>query len=164
MKDIYIKKLTIAGLCTALAVSGSFLSFPLFGAKCAPVQHVVNVVLAVVLGPWWALGSAFLASLIRNFLGLGTLFAFPGSMCGAMSAGFLYRKGKRLEWAVTGEVIGTALIGGMLAYPIAKLIMHNDKATLFTFVIPFLISTGIGAIAGYFVSMSLLKMGLLYER
>ena len=37
------KKLALAGVLTALAIVGSFLSFPVAGSKCAPVQHMVNI-------------------------------------------------------------------------------------------------------------------------
>ena len=46
------KKLALAGLLCAVAVVGSMFSFPVFGSKCAPVQHMVNVVSGVLLGPW----------------------------------------------------------------------------------------------------------------
>ena len=46
------QKLAVAGVLTAAAVVGSFLSVPVAGSKCAPVQHMVNVFSAVLLGPW----------------------------------------------------------------------------------------------------------------
>ena len=45
------KKLALAGMFCALCVVGSVFSFPMFGSKCAPVQHMVNVLCAVLLGP-----------------------------------------------------------------------------------------------------------------
>ena len=62
------QKLAIAGVLTAAAVAGSLISVPVAGSKCAPVQHMVNVFAAVMLGPWWGIGIAFCASLIRNLL------------------------------------------------------------------------------------------------
>ena len=53
------QKLAVAGVLTAAAVVGSFLSVPVAGSKCAPVQHMVNVFSAVLLGPWWGIGIAF---------------------------------------------------------------------------------------------------------
>ena len=58
------QKLAIAGVLTAAAVAGSLISVPVAGSKCAPVQHMVNVFAAVMLGPWWGIGIAFCASLI----------------------------------------------------------------------------------------------------
>ena len=83
MKKTNLQKLTVAALLCAVAVVGSLFSFPIFGSKCAPVQHMVNVICGVILGPGYGLGVAFTASLLRNFLGLGSLMAFPGSMFGA---------------------------------------------------------------------------------
>ena len=87
MKKFSVKKLALAGMFCALCVVGSVFSFPMFGSKCAPVQHMVNVLCAVLLGPWWGVGVAFVASLLRNILGLGSLMAFPGSMFGALLRG-----------------------------------------------------------------------------
>ena len=52
MKKSNTKKLALAGVLCAVAVVGSMFSFPVFGSKCAPVQHMVNVLCAVLLGPW----------------------------------------------------------------------------------------------------------------
>ena len=66
MKKNSIRKLTIAGVLVAVAVVGSLFSIPVLGAKCSPVQHMVNVLGAVLLGPWYALGMGF-ADTIKNF-------------------------------------------------------------------------------------------------
>jgi energy coupling factor transporter S component ThiW len=161
MKNTNLKKLTLTALFAAIAVVGSLFSFPVFGAKCAPVQHLINVLCAIFLGPWYGLACAFIASFIRNALGLGTLLAFPGSMCGALLSGLLYKYGKKRWLAYIGEVIGTALIGGMLAAPLAYFILGNAAATLFTFVIPFLISTAGGSIIAAILCETMAKSGLL---
>ena len=78
------KRIALAGVLTAIAVVGSMLSFPVAGSKCAPVQHMVNILAAVTLGPWWGVGIAFAASLLRNILGLGSLMAFRQHGRGAL--------------------------------------------------------------------------------
>ena len=115
----------------------------------------------VTVGPWWALAQAFIASLIRNLLGLGSPLAFPGSMCGALLGGLLYKYGKKLPFAYIGEVVGTGIIGGMLSYPVAYLVMGNKAAALFTFVVPFLISTCGGTIIAIIITLPLKKSGML---
>ena len=161
MKKANLKKLTLTAVFTAVAVVGSMISFPVFGSKCAPVQHLVNVLCAVTLGPAWGVGSAFVASLIRNLTGLGTLLAFPGSMCGALLAGLLYKYLKKLPFAYIGELFGTSVIGGMLSYPIAALILGNSKAALFTFVVPFFVSSAGGTIIAIIITVALQKTGAL---
>lgn len=110
-------KLALAGVLCAVAVVGSLLSFPVLGSKCAPVQHMVNILCAVVLGPWYGVGVAFVASLVRNILGIGSLMAFPGSMCGALLCGVAFWKSKNLPLTLIAEVFGTGIIGGFAAYP-----------------------------------------------
>ena len=117
MKKFSVKKLALAGMFCALCVVGSVFSFPMFGSKCAPVQHMVNVLCAVLLGPWWGVGVAFVASLLRNILGLGSLMAFPGSMFGALLCGLVYAKTKNLIATLVGEVFGTSIVG------------HNGRST-----------------------------------
>ncbi len=161
MKKTDLKKMTVTAIFAAIAVVGSLFSFPVFGSKCAPVQHLVNVLCAVTVGPWWGLAQAFIASLIRNLLGLGSPLAFPGSMCGALLGGLLYKYGKKLPLAYVGEVVGTGIIGGMLSYPIAYFVMGNQAAALFTFVVPFLISTCGGTIIAMVITLPMQKSGLL---
>ena len=102
---LQIKKLTLTALFTAVAVVGSMFSFPVLGSKCAPVQHLVNVLCAVTVGPWWGLAQAFMAALIRNLTGLGSPLAFPGSMCGALLAGLLYQYGKKASVCIRGRSV-----------------------------------------------------------
>lgn len=107
MKSVNIKKLSIAGILCAAAVVGSLFSFPVFGSKCAPVQHMVNIFCAVLLGPGYGVMTAFVASLIRNLLGMGSLMAFPGSMFGAFICGLVYKKFHNILATMVGEVAGT---------------------------------------------------------
>lgn len=83
---------------------------------------MVNVFAAVVLGPWWGVAIAFCASLLRNLLGIGSLMAFPGSMVGALCCGLVYHFSKRISLTCVAEALGTGVLGGLAAYPIAKLL------------------------------------------
>ena len=161
MEKIKLKKLVLTAVFAAVAVVGSLFSFPVFGSKCAPVQHLINVLCAVILGPGYGVAAAFVSSLIRNLLGLGTLLAFPGSMCGALLAGILYHYIKKLPAAYIGEVFGTAVIGGMLSYPVTAFIMGSKRAALFTFVVPFLISTAGGTLLAVLITVPLKQTGVL---
>ena len=155
MKKTNIHKLTFAAVLVSLAVVGSFVSFPIGGSKCAPVQHLVNIIGAVFLGPVWSVGVAFAASLLRNLLGLGTLMAFPGSMAGALLAGILYRYIKALPAAYIGELFGTSVLGGLLAFPVAKFIMGTSAAALFGFILPFFVSCAGGTVLAVFIVTAL---------
>ena len=46
-----MKKLTYSGILIALAVVCSAFYIPVGPAKCFPIQHMVNVLAAVMLGP-----------------------------------------------------------------------------------------------------------------
>ena len=156
-------KLAVAGLLTAAAVAGSLLSVPVAGSKCAPVQHMVNVFAAVILGPWWGVGIAFCASFLRNLMGIGSLLAFPGSMCGALLCGLLYRWLKKLPFAYIGELFGTSVIGGLLCYPVALFLMGNSEAALFGYVLPFFVSSLGGTIIAI-VLVTIMKKVKVFDR
>ena len=146
--DERTRKIAIAGLMTAFAVVGSMFSFPVFSSRCAPVQHMVNILCAVTLGPFYGVMVAFAASLIRNLLGLGSLMAFPGSMIGALLCGIVFSKTDNLMLTLISEVIGTGIIGGLCAYPVAVLLMGQNAGEIafYAYVVPFLISSLGGAI------------------
>lgn len=154
------KKLCIAGVLIALGVVGSMISFPVGASKCAPVQHMINVLAAVLLGPWYGVAMAFLTSLLRNAFGLGTLLAFPGSMLGALCAGLLFWKTKKFYAAFLGEVIGTGLLGGICAYFMATTVMVQ-KAAFFAYVLPFGVSSLGGAIISAVIVLALQKTKII---
>ena len=163
MKENRTKKLCIAGILCAVAVVGSMFSIPVFGSKCAPVQHMVNILAAVVLGPGWGVGIAFCASLIRNLLGLGSLMAFPGSMIGALCCGLAYMAFRKLWLTCIAEASGTGILGGLAAYPVAKLLMGLNPGGLFVYIVPFLVSTVVGSILAYFLVGALQKGGVISQ-
>lgn len=165
MNKINVKKLSSAGVLCAVAVVGSLLSVPVFGSKCAPVQHMVNIFCAVFLGPGYGLGVAFAASLLRNIFGLGSLLAFPGSMFGALLCGIVYRKTKNLPLTLVGEVFGTAILGGLCAYPIAILFMGKSAGEIafYAYIVPFLISTAAGAILSGLVILPLQRTSFFHR-
>lgn len=140
MKKAEVKKLVVAAMFVALAVSLSTFSFPIGASKCFPIQHMVNVLSAVFLGPWYGVLVAFCTSLIRNLLGTGTLLAFPGSMVGALCCGLVYKISRKFIPTYIAEVVGTGILGGIIAFPVASLVMGKEAA-LFTYVVPFLVST-----------------------
>lgn len=156
-------KLAVAGLLTAAAVAGSLLSVPVAGSKCAPVQHMVNVFAAVILGPWWGVGIAFCASFLRNLMGIGSLLAFPGSMVGALCCGMVYHFTKRLDVTCIAEALGTGVLGGLAAYPVAKLLMGLEPGGFTVYMIPFFISTLAGSILAYIVLRVLEKSHVLEQ-
>ena len=149
----HTKKIALAGVLCAVAVVGSMFSFPVFGSKCAPV----------LLGPWYGVAVAFVASLLRNLLGLGSLMAFPGSMCGALLCGIVYHKTKNLLATLAGEVFGTGIIGGLLAWPVAVFLMGKAAGDIafYAYVVPFLVSTVGGSIIAGVVLIALEKNGAL---
>ena len=164
MRASQTKKLALAGLLCAVAVAGSmFIGFPVFGSKCAPVQHMVNILCAVCLGPWYGVGVAFCASLLRNLLGSGSILAFPGSMCGALLCGLVFWKSRNLPAALAAEVLGTGIVGGLAAYPLALLFMPAAAAGIgfAGYVVPFLISTVAGSVLAGILVAALRRSGAL---
>lgn len=150
-------KLALSGLLIGIATILGTFSIPILGAKVSPVQHFINVISGITLGPAFAVGNAFVASLLRNILGTGSLLAFPGSMIGALLAGLIYKKFKSSLGAVIGEVIGTGILGAILAYPVASLILGKESS-LFLYIVPFSSSCIVGAIIAYmFMSVPAIK-------
>lgn len=149
-----VNKVTTAGLFLAIAVVGSVFSFPVGLSKCAPVQHMVNILCAVLLGPFYGIGVAFGASLLRNVLGIGSILAFPGSMIGALLAGLTYKYTRNIFLTLLAEVIGTGILGGLSAYPLAVLFLGKNAGQMafYVYVVPFLVST----VGGFLLSGMLL--------
>ncbi|HWR31003.1 MAG TPA: energy coupling factor transporter S component ThiW [Negativicutes bacterium] len=145
------RKLTFTALFMAVGVLSAHLVYiPVGVAKCFPVQHAINVLLAVLIGTKYSVGAAFGISALRNILGTGSLLAFPGSMIGAALAGIFYSRTNSIWGAVIGEIIGTGVIGGLIAFPVAKYFLGSGVGAMF-FVVPFLVST----VGGSFIAWGL---------
>ena len=155
---INIKKIVVGGMLVAVAVSLSSFSIPIGASKCFPIQHMVNVIAAVFLGPVYGVSMAFCTSLIRNLMGTGSLLAFPGSMVGAWLGAMMFKYTKKLAMAYIGEVFGTGILGGMLCYPVAAFIMGKEAA-VFAYVLPFLMSTLCGTMIAAVLVGALYKSG-----
>lgn len=160
-------KLTLTSIIVALTTLSSHLIYiPIGFTKIFPIQHFSNLLFAVLLGPWYAVSGAFVVSTLRNMLGTGSVFAYPGSMIGALLAGYLFVKTKKIGFAFLGEVIGTGIIGAMATYPIGVL-LFGKELTLFGFVPAFMISSFTGATIAFILLKTFMKNkaigGYLYE-
>ena len=100
----------------------------------------------------------FIIACLRNMLGTGSLLAFPGSMIGAALAGLAYSRYKTLPAAMAGEIFGTGIIGGFVAWIMATLLL-GSKAVAWFFIPPFLVST----IGGSVIACLLLKTGFFKQ-
>lgn len=150
--SVQLKKLVVTALFIALGVLlAPLVSFPLGGARVFPLQHLINVLLAVLIGWRYAVAGAFCISSIRIAMGVGTILAYPGSMIGALLSGLVYQRTHSLIGAAIGEIIGTGIIGGLISYPIAAFVLNSKVVALYTLVVAFLPNTCIGAVAAVII-------------
>lgn len=77
---ISVQKLTLMAMLVAIGTLSSHVFWiPAGVAKAFPVQHAINVIAGVTLGPFPAMVVAFSIGLLRNLFGVGSLLAFPGA-------------------------------------------------------------------------------------
>ena len=72
------RKTAYAVVLVAIGVAlAPYTSFPIGIAKVNPTQHFVNVLAAVILGPWWAVLTDETSALVRLSIGApgSTLFS-----------------------------------------------------------------------------------------
>ncbi|RLC82486.1 MAG: energy coupling factor transporter S component ThiW [Chloroflexi bacterium] len=154
------RKAAYAVVLTAIAVALAPFFIPIGITKCYPAQHMVNVLGAVLLGPWYALAVATAAAIIRNALNLGTIFAFPGGMIGAFLAGWAYRLTRNIYIAALGEVVGTGLIGATASALFVGPVFLGKTMALGTFIVAFSVSTIAGSAIGVLILIGLRRAGM----
>lgn len=132
-----------------------------------PMAHFINIVCAVLLGPWYALICAILIGIIRmTFLGIPPL-ALTGAVFGAFLSGVLYRASKgKLIFAVIGEVVGTGIIGAIVSYPVMTYLVGRTGLSWLFYVPSFISGTLIGGSIAFIFLKQLIKNNLLvkYQR
>jgi len=156
------RRIAQAVVLVAIGVAlAPFTSFPVGIAKVNPTQHFVNVVGAVLLGPWWALIVATIVGVLRNALGVGTLLAFPGGMIGALIAGLAYRLSRNIYLTALGEVIGTGILGAIVSGLLVAPVFMQTTMGLGLLIASFLASTALGSALGVLALKLLQRAGTL---
>lgn len=149
---------TIVFIAAGVALS-PLTSIPIGFVKINPTQHFLNVLAAVTVGPLWGGFMAYAVGQTRILLGLGTLFAFPGGMIGAVVSGLVWRLTGNLYLTAAGEVVGTGLLGSAVsAFVFAPLI--NSKVTFGVLFPVFGLSTLAGSILAVLTILALRKAGV----
>ncbi|MEM2896597.1 MAG: energy coupling factor transporter S component ThiW [Candidatus Bathyarchaeia archaeon] len=153
---------------TAVAIVLSPFYIPAGPTKLYPAQHMINAISGVLLGPWYAIIIATMAGVIRNLLGTGTIFAFPGGIPGALIVGLLHRYVLKKDYAALTEPIGTALGAFLSALLIAPMAFQfgviKSIMPLQVFLIAFLISSIPGSFIGFTVILLLRKTGIVISK
>ncbi len=169
VSGVFLRRFSLALMLAALTVALSPVFIPVGPTKALPWQHMTNVISGVLLGPVWATVIAFVVGVVRNALGLGTIYAFPGGIPGAVLVGvgayMLRRVGRSPEYAAFLEPLGTAVIGFLLALLIfAPLLGHFERwvAALSIIWLGWLASTLIGTIIGFTVLKVVKRAGILF--
>ncbi len=152
------RKLVLAALFAGLGVLLSSFAIPVGGARVFPFQHTINAVAGVLLGPWWAAGSALVTATLRVSLGTGSLFAFPGSPFGAIAVGLAYKLLRRDEAALF-EPLGTVFVGATLGALLISPFLGEAAGGLLALMVAFALSSIPGAIIGYLVLKMLRRIG-----
>jgi len=143
------RKVAYAVVLVAIGVAlAPYTSFPIGIAKVNPTQHFVNVLGAVLLGPWWAMIVAGVVGIIRNAMGVGTLLAFPGGMIGAFLAGLFYLRKRNIYEGAMGEVMGTGFIAPVVSAVFVAPVLMGKAIPLLALIPSFLASTVAGAVLG----------------
>ncbi|MGQ9680746.1 MAG: energy coupling factor transporter S component ThiW [Candidatus Bathyarchaeia archaeon] len=110
-------QIALSAVLTALGVILSPLfSIPIPPIKAYPLQHCINIIAGVMLGPSWAVIIATMIGIIRNLLGTGTFFAFPGGVFGGLVVGLVYKYLWRSDFSAFTENLGTVVIGATVGY------------------------------------------------
>jgi energy coupling factor transporter S component ThiW len=168
-RKILTRKIGLTAVLAAVAVVLSpIVSVPLGFAKPFPIQHMVNAIAGVLLGPWYAVLVALVAGTVRNILGSGSVHAFPGGIFGALVVGLVNRYLFKSDYAALTEPIGTGLIGAVVsAYLVGPWALSvgllTSLPTVDVFIILFLTSSIPGSILGLVVLKIIRRAGVWPE-
>ena len=151
------KKMVLTAMLACLAfVLNSFVYFP----AIAPFQHFVDVLAAVLVGPWYGFASALICGIMRMISGR-TIQAVTGAIFGPILGGLLYKKTKNIYLVWLGEVVGTGLCGAMASYPLMKMFYGLDAQSPFYYIPFYTPSAVVGGAMGVAVYFILKRSGIL---
>lgn len=127
-----------------------------------PMAHFINIICAVLLGPWDSLLCAVIIGLLRMTLMAIPPLALTGAVFGAFLSGVFYRMSKgSLLAAVLGEVIGTGIVGAVISYPVMTFLWGKEGLGLLFYIPSFFCGTLIGGSIAFLFLKKLARAGLL---
>ena len=151
------KKMVLTAMLACLAfVLNTFVYFP----AMAPFQHFVDVLAAVLVGPWYGCASALICGIMRMISGR-TIQAVTGAIFGPILGGLLYKKTKNIYLVWLGEVVGTGFCGAMASYPLMKMFYGLDAQSPFYYIPFYTPSAVVGGAMGVAVYFILKRSGIL---
>lgn len=160
-RTLSIRKIAMAGVLVAVAVAGSLISFPVAGSKCAPVQHMVNICAAVFFRTCMGCRCGILCEYHQKPDRTWKPHGIPGKhgRCSVLWTDVQIQQ--KIIPTCIAEALGTGILGGLAAYPLAKYVMLIQPEGMFIYIVPFLISTVAGSIVATIVMLILKKNGAL---
>ncbi|MBU6996504.1 MAG: energy coupling factor transporter S component ThiW [Theionarchaea archaeon] len=143
------KLLSYIAIFGALGAALGWISIPVGPTRVFPLQHTINAISGVLIGPW-AVVSSLIAATVRFSTGMGSIHAFSGSPFGALVVSLVYKLIKK-DAAAFFEPVGTVCIGGTLSGLLIAPFITENAPTLWFFWTAFGASCIPGAILGYFI-------------
>lgn len=151
------KKMVLTGMLACVAfVLNTFVYFP----AMAPFQHFVDVLAAVLVGPWYGFAAALICGILRMLSGR-TIQAVTGAIFGPILGGLIYRKTKNIYLTFIGEVVGTGFCGAMASYPLMKWFYGLDAQSPFYYIPFYTPAAVVGGAMGVAVVLVLKHSGVL---
>jgi len=120
---------------------------------------MLNGVAGDLIGPWYGVLAALIAGIIRNTIGAGRIFTFPGGLPGALFVGLTYWWVRR-DWAALIKPLGTGVVGVLLIVILLGPLMGKQFAFVF-FIAAFMASSIPGSAIGHFLLKALRNSSFL---
>ncbi len=152
----------LAAVGLVLSYLNPFAYVSIFGAKINPFAHLINGVAGVLLGPIYAVICATIIATLRFSFSIGSIFAFPGGIPGALVVGlaryiFVGKFNSKVHLAAFFEPLGTIFIGGTISAAMSIFLPALSEISVFTLWWLFALSCIPGAILGWLILVAIQK-------
>ncbi|MCF6514601.1 energy coupling factor transporter S component ThiW [Lactobacillus sp. S2-2] len=121
----------------ALMIAFNFIFTSIFRIEgMAPISSFMNILAGIIMGPLYAFYMALTTGLLRIFILGAPPFALTGAVFGAILVGLLFKINHKNYMAMTGEFIGTGIIGAIASYPLLILYTGTNSKLFWLMFIP----------------------------